>query len=43
MTSTTDNISLQESRNGDSLTVDLAVVHSEVAIASDEFPQDNHF
>ena len=43
MTSTTENISLQESRTGDSLTVDPTVVHSEVANASDEFPQDDHF
>ena len=43
MTSTTENISLEESRNGDSLTVDPTVVHSEVANASDEFPQDDHF
>ena len=43
MTSTTDNISLEESRNGDSLTDDPTVVHSEVANASDEFPQDDHF
>ena len=43
MTSTTGNISLQESRTGDSLTVDPTVVHSEVANASDEFPQDDHF
>ena len=43
MTSTTENVSLQESRNGDSLTFDPTVVHSEVANASDEFPQDDHF
>ena len=43
MTSTTGNISLQESRTGDSLTVDPTVVHSEVANASVEFPQDDHF
>ena len=43
MTSTTENISLQENRNGDSLTVDPIVLHSEVANASDEFPQDDHF
>ena len=43
MTSTTGNISLQESRTGDPLTVDPTVVHSEVANASDEFPQDDHF
>ena len=43
MTSTAENISLQESRTGDSLTVDLTVVHSEVANASDKFPQDDHF
>ena len=42
-TSTTENISLQESRNGDSLTVDPTVVHSEVANASGEFPHDDHF
>ena len=43
MTSTTENISLQENRNGDSSTVDPTVVHSEVANVSDEFPPDNHF
>ena len=42
-TSTTEKISLQESRNGDSLTVDPIVVHSEVANASGEFPHDDHF
>ena len=42
MTSTTENISLQERRTGDSWTVDPTVVHSEVANASDEFPQDDH-
>ena len=43
MTSTTENISLQESRTGDSLTGDPNVVHSEVANASDKFLQDDHF
>lgn len=43
MTSTTENISLQESRTGDSLTVDPTVVHSEVANPSDKFLQDDHF
>ena len=43
MTSTTENISLLESRTVDSLTVDPTVVHSEVANASGEFPQDDHF
>ena len=43
MNSTTENISLQESQSGDSLSVDSTVVHSEVANASDEFPQDDHF
>lgn len=43
MTSTTKNISLQEGRTGDSLTVDAIVVHSEVANVSDELPQDDHF
>ena len=43
MTSTTENISLRENRNGDSLTVDPTVVHSEVANVSDEFPPDDHF
>ena len=44
MVSTTENISLQDkSRTGGSLTVDPTVVHSEVANASDEFPQDDHF
>ena len=43
MTSTTENISFQESRTGDSLTVDLTVVHSEIANASDEVSQDDHF
>ena len=43
MTSTTGDISLQESRTGDSLTVDPTVVHGEVANASNEFPQDDHF
>ena len=43
MTSTSENISFQESRTGVSLTVDPTVVHSEVANASDEFPQDDHF
>ena len=43
MTPTTENISLHESRTGDSLTVDPTVVLSEVANASDEFPQDDHF
>ena len=43
MTSTTENISFQESRTGDSLTVDPTVVHSEIANASDEFSQDDHF
>ena len=42
MTSTTENISFQESRTGDSLTVDPTVVHSEIANASDEFSQDDH-
>ena len=41
MTSTTENISFQESRTGDSLAVDLTVVHSKIANASDEFPQDD--
>ena len=43
MNSTTENIYLQESRTGDSLTVDPTVVHSEVASVSDEFSQDDHF
>jgi len=43
MNSTTENISLQESRTADSLTVDPTVVHSEVANVSDEFSQDDHF
>ena len=37
MTSTTENICLQESRAGDPLTVDSTVVHSEVANVSDKF------
>ena len=41
--STTENISFQESRTGDSLTVDPTVVHSEIANVSDEFSQDDHF
>ena len=43
MTSTTENISLQESRTGDSFTVDPTVVHSEVANAPVVFSQDDHF
>ena len=42
-TSTAENISLQESRTGHSLTDELTVVHSEDANASDEFSQDDHF
>ena len=43
MTSTTENISLQENQTGDSLTVDPTIVHSKVANVSDEFLQDDHF
>ena len=43
MSSTAENISLHESRAGHSLTVDPTVVQSEVANASDEFAQDDHF
>ena len=43
MNSITENISLQESRTGVSLTVDPTVIHSEVASVSDEFSQDGHF
>ena len=43
MNSTTENISLQESRTSDSLTIDSTVVHSEVANASNKFSQDDHF
>ena len=43
ITFTTENISFQESRTGDSLTVHPIVVHSEIANASDEFSQDDHF
>ena len=43
MTSTTENITSQENRTGDSLTVDPTTIHSEVVNASHEFPQDDHF
>lgn len=41
--STTENISLQESRTGVFSTVDPTAVHSEVASVSDKFSQDDHF